>query len=246
MIFAPWLSVLLKFLLAAVPPSLIAWLWREVTAHSIYLYAQRTPAVVGRQARYRVAVQNNEDVPLGEHTLKVEILDEDGRFCEGPIVYAGCNRFTTDVDAENRRWRLTFAELPAYDTWSIDCVMTSAARNIKIEVDERHTRLSGRKLFLAADQNSTMTARRTATEWWWAFMATSVAVGIYLGAVAVVFGFERIERGDLLFSAAVAAFGALLYICSRIFSPRLVSPFTQGYWDPVKTALTVRSAPKIE
>src|SRR5262249_48399584 len=128
-----WLWVLLKFGLALVPPSLLLLLWREMTAHSVSLYAQRIAAPDDKvENEYWVAVQNNEDVALGKHSLSIRILD-DGHFVRPLEVYAGCNSFSPTSEG-TRLHRLTWNIFPAYDTWSIKCRTTSSARNIVVEI----------------------------------------------------------------------------------------------------------------
>jgi len=229
-----WIVVGLRALLFLIPPSILFWLMSEITAHSLYLYGQRTQDGPRGQSTYRFAVQNNEDVALSEHTLSIEILDEDGRFEDGPCVYLGCNGFEPFMDPDHRRWSMTFRELPAYDTWTIDCTMNALAKTVRLEVGEDATRLAGNTLELAAGQQSVLVGR-TATEWWWAAGAVSLGLVVYTFSTFLYRGFEN---GDWWFVSAIVAFTLLLHWSGRLFSPRLAPPVTQGYWNGVRTPFT--------
>ena len=223
-----WVGILTNLLLALVPPSLFLWLWREMTAHSLYLYGQRI--ATDTLPRFRFAIQNNEDVALEKHTICIRVRDQ-GRFInEDPQVTAGCSRITAKASDDGREWRLTFDELPAYDTWTIECTASPDARNVSLDVEERDdARLSGNHLFLAADQISTLVGRRTATEWLWAFLVIVLAMATY--AVVLYFLHRSLSADDWMFMLVTAAFGLLVYAFSRVFSPRVSAPLVQGYLD---------------
>src|SRR4249919_1534068 len=102
--FAEWLWLAAKIVLAVAPPSLLIWLWREMTAHSLSLFVQRVGISDGL-AEYQVIVQNNEDTPLAAHDLTINILD-DGGFVPDPEVHAGCSRFKANRESPTQ-WRLT-------------------------------------------------------------------------------------------------------------------------------------------
>src|SRR5262245_35773168 len=182
-----FLLLALKSLFVLLPPSIIVWLITKITAHSLYLYGQRT-SEGDAPLSYRFAVQNNEDIALSEHTLRIEILDEDGRFVDGPAVYAGCNSFTSVMQPDKKSWLMTFEELPAYDTWTIDCRTNAFARNVRLEIGEADTPLAGNTLQLAANQVS-MLIGRTSTEWWWGGLA--LALGLVVYTFSTVFSFAR-------------------------------------------------------
>jgi hypothetical protein len=226
-----WVLLGLKIFLALIPPSIIVWLVNEVSAHSLYLYGQRTSDVDNARVTYRFAVQNNEDVALSEHTLRVQILDEDGGFEDGPSVYAGCNMFTPVMAPDKKCWSMTFQELPPYDTWTIDCTMNALSRNVRLEIGEAEARLAGNTLHLAGDQVS-MLVGRTTTEWWWGILGLLLGLVVYMFSTVFILGFEA---QDWWFVSAIVAFTLVLYWLGRAFSPRLAPPITQGYWNAVKT-----------
>jgi hypothetical protein len=220
----------LKSLIFLIPPSVIVWLMTEITAHSLYLYGQRTSEDDATRNTYRFAVQNNEDVGLGGHTLRIEILDEDGRFTDGPSVYAGCNAFTPVIAADKKSWHMEFAELPAYDTWTVDCTMNRFARHVRLEISEGATRLAGNTLELKATQQSGLSGRTT-TEWWWGVLAVLLGLVVYTFSVLIL----GLETQDWWFMSAIVGFTLVLFWSGRAFSPRLAPPVTQGYWNGVRT-----------
>ena len=163
-----------------IPPSVSVLAYRAITAHSISLFGQRIHKKhQGADVlEYRFAIQNNEDEPLVNQWITVEVLDYGGQFSEVPNVFLGCNGFEAElVEPARSTWKLKFDELPAYDTWTVVALTNRAALNIRMTVSEGEAKLSGNRLFLPGDRPSVMTGQTT-TEWWWASLA--LALGLFL------------------------------------------------------------------
>jgi hypothetical protein len=227
-----WVWFLTKYAALAVPPAALLWLINRLTAHSLFLYAQRTSRPDDPILGYRLAIQNNEDVSLRNHALVITILDQEGRFVDGPDVYKGLSIVTPKMDDACRTWTMSFVELPPYDTWTIDCRTTSQARHIRVEVPESETTLSGNRLQLTAGQNSVLTGRTT-TEWWWCGLSIVLGLMVYAGVVWRQPG--GFHEQDAWFVSTIMAFTFGLFCCSRIFGTRMAPPVTQGYWEVAHT-----------
>jgi len=227
-----WLVLLLKILVGLVPVGTVLYiLLSRIAAHSICLSGQRTSEDSADVATYRFALQNNEEAPLtGRQKLKVKILDANGEFVEpSPAVYAGCTKFERSPDVPNKEWFMVFDELPAYDTWAVECTMNRHSRNIHLTIEEEGssstppTRLSKKELLLTADQQSVFVGRRKTPEAWWAWFVTAMAL------IAYCAWFEfKLTQLDLWFAAVVVVFSGVLFLLTRRDAPAI----TQGYVKP--------------
>lgn len=255
-----WLPVALEI------AGLVLWasfLWlRKAVRHSLCLYGKRTFS--GDDCiTYRFAIQNNEDVPLKDNwRLKLTVLNEDGAFLESApgdagqtfAVYAGCTTYQVALCDSRRERGIRFNELPAYETWTMDCVMNPQSRDVRLEIEidappkaassssergedqpRRRSRtaeslLSHSRLTLAADRSSALVGHRRTPEISWAVGVVSIALIAYL---IVVFNFVP---GIPLFWAVIAVLiisscGAFTYYLTHRQAPKVV----QGYWTDSET-----------
>lgn len=249
-----WIGLIAHLVFALAPPgALILWLLAIISRHSICLSGQRISDDDDPLVLYRFAVQNNEDVPLaGKHRLRIRILDPDGLFPENtaPTVYAGCNEIHTSTDTDRRAWAMTFEELPAYETWTIDCPTNRHSRNVCLTIEESKpsdegkgkasepsppgaSRLTHWQLTLPADRTSVFVGRYTMPEFWWAALAVSSALCFYAAGIYlfVVLRHRDVTLADWGAALSIALFGlALWYLTSRP-APSI----SQGYWKKTTT-----------
>lgn len=231
---ASWIGFALKILLPFVSST---YLFTRILAHVVCLSGQRTSKDSDDIVTCRFALQNNEGVSLNSHqTMTIRVLDEGGRFeNDHPVtLYAGCNKVRAALDPGGKVWTMTFSELPAYDTWTIECKLTREARNIEVTLNEegssllRSPVLSHDKLVLTPDKKSVFVGHRSTPEPWWVVVATALAIGAY--SIPVV-GFElNLKNWTRLDSAAelsILLFATLLYFVTRTDS----APIIQGYWQ---------------
>jgi hypothetical protein len=224
------LWLLLQTVLVLVPSSAFLLLFRYITAHSVYLYGRRTDRT-SKNVRYQFAIQNNEGASLFDvDTLKViiQILDRGGTFVTRPKVFLGCTYFKADFDhsdATGRTWIMTFPTLPAYDTWKIDCEMNGIAQNVQLRIEGGDTALTHSTMLLSADRTSKLVGRGKTPEWWWAAVATALAM---VGFAAVpLFNKSSPQGNDWLYLTAIGIFGISLFFCRARSAP----PITQGYLE---------------
>jgi hypothetical protein len=251
-----WFGLLVQLLLFLVPPVLIVRLVNTIFAHSICLSGQRISNEAPFTIGYRFAIQNNEDVPLtGKRTLAIQILDPDGGFLEKetPDVYAGCNAILPGMDKDLKIWRITFEEMPAYETWTIQCRVNQHSRNVRVSIEQAEPtqeevssskkegdrlknflsgplRLSHRQLTLYADQMSVFEGRRTTPEWGWATTAVVLALAAY--CVAIYFSVYKKYGGlryeiDGTAAILIVVFGWALWRLTRRPAPSI----SQGFWN---------------
>lgn len=232
-----WLLVALKL---ALPFISGGYLLTRILAHSVCLSGQRTSDDKDGIA-CRFALQNNEEGPLsGNQKLVIRILNEGGQFEPGSAVtvYAGCNKIRSSFDPGRKIWTMWFNELPAYDTWTIDCRMNHEARDVEVSIQEdgssliRSPFLSHDRLVLTADRSSTFAGNRTTPEVWWAVLATGLALLAYTAdAVDFTTDLSRMTGMDWAAEGAIALFALALYLATRRHSTAI----TQGYWQPTVT-----------
>jgi hypothetical protein len=251
--FATW-NGLLKLILLLLPPGLLSGrlLW-AISAHSVCLSGRRVIEQAQSEIVYRFAIQNNEDVPItGTGRVSIDILDSDANFIKGttPQVYAGCNAIRTSMDYELRRWTMTFDELPAYETWSIECCADSRAHNLRLAIERaesnsqttstndtvqrpkaapRLPRLSHSTLALPANKPSVFVGARRTPEAWWAATAVFIALGGYAVAFyyTVYLTYEHFGLDDLIAPMSIVGFGLTLWWLTRRPAPSI----SQGYWE---------------
>lgn len=225
-----WVWLLSKYVLVLVPPAFALWVLRRISAHSLFLYGQRTNGD-GDDAVlcYRFALQNNEDIPLRDQTLRIAILDCEGRFVDSPEIYNGLSTGSAATADDRRSWTFRFDELPPFDTWTIDCRMNACARNVVVELPDSTVTLSGSRLCLDAARSSRLTGT-TSVEWWWCGLALVLGCIAYGGIVSS--NVAKPQVTDALFLAVMAVFTLVLDWAGRVFSPRSAPPVTQGYWEP--------------
>ena len=123
---------------------------------------------------------------------------------------------------------MVFEELPAYDTWAIECSMNKHSQNIQVTIEKDEspltpqTQLSNSKLLLRADRQSVSVGRRKTPEGWWALFVTVIALAVYC-FWCFLFGFE-LPYLDLWFAAGIIAFSIFLFLLTRRDAPSI----TQG------------------
>jgi len=250
--FATW-SGILKLILLLLPPGLLGGrlLW-AISAHSVCLSGRRVTQEGRPEILYRFAVQNNEEVAItGTGRLCIDILDSDGTFASGlpPQVYAGCNSIRTSMDEGRRHWSMSFDELPAYETWSIECRTDPRSQNLSLTIERAETnqqntssdkgaegspppsrlpRLSRSRLSLPANKSSVFVGRRTTPEAWWAATAVTIALGGYTVAFyySVYRIYEHLGWADAIAPLSIMAFGLALWWLTRRPAPSI----SQGYW----------------
>jgi len=256
-----WLSLVLRLAIFLISPTWFAWrLSSSILAHSICLSGQRTRHK--SLLWYRFAVQNNESVSLsGKRLLTVKILDEDGQFLssagEAPRLFVGRNPVLATLSRDLRELKLEFDELPAYDTWSIECHTNELARNLTMALEEvaavarekkppagepdqpepalsRRPVLSHSRLMLYGNQVSVFEGARATPE----LMFAAAAIGLFFAgyAVAVLFGYGQYTYWDIVSALLIVAFGFALWLVIRRPAPSI----SQGYW----TATVVERTPE--
>lgn len=240
-----WLWLIIRLLFLLVSPTWFAWrVSSTVLAHSICLSGQRSRHKSALW--YRFAIQNNEDVSLsGQRVLTIRILEDDGRFLsshdEAPRLFVGCNPVRAFVAPDLRVLKLEFEELPAYDTWSIECHTNDLARNLVMTVEEskpatdqakeqqpapsRPAVLSHTRLSLYGDQRSVFEGARTTPEA--TFAATAIGL-LFLGYFAIVGFLRSFEYSwvDVACGLLILAFGFAMWWVIRRPAPSI----SQGYW----------------
>jgi len=238
-----WLGLAIKIILPFLSGG---YLLTRILAHAICLSGQRTSEDSDETVTCRFALQNNEEVSLTTHQrLSIRILDEGGRFEDNSaiLVFAGCNRIRANFDASRKTWTMTFSELPAYDTWTIECKMNRESRNIEVMLQDegssfRSPFLSHDRLLLTSDRKSAFAGHKTTPEFLWVLIATTLASGAY---AASVLGFnitpENWTIRDWQAEGLIVAFATALYFANR----RDSSAISQGYWRP--TTLDVADVP---
>src|SRR5579871_6191673 len=162
-----WLALILKI---GLPFLSGGYLLTRILAHSVSLSGQRTSDDNDPAVTCRFALQNNEEVSVtSREQLSIRILDEGGQFDNAaPVtVYAGWNNIKAGLSQDGKLWTMQFDELPAYDTWTIDCTMNREARNVEVTLQEAgaplisSTFLSHDRLMLTSDRKSAFAGHRT-------------------------------------------------------------------------------------
>jgi hypothetical protein len=157
------------------------------------------------------------------------------------------------MDKGRKTWRMTFDELPAYETWTIECELNHNARNLCLLMDETKPReeerrlikdednptkvlqpaaprLSHAQLILPADQSSVFVGRRMTPELWWATLAVIIALGAYSSAfyIFVYREYRHLGNEDWVAPVSISVFGFGLWLLTRRPAPSI----SQGYWTP--------------
>lgn len=258
--FIGWLALVFHLLVLFVPPTWLAWrLLSSIAAHSICLSGQRSPHKPRSPIWYRFAVQNNERISLiGKRKLTIAILDPAGRFLaeKKPRLFVGRNAVRAQLAPDLNVLTVEFDEIPAYDTWSIECETNEQARNLSLSIEQvaddkemnkpstekskdssepllaRPASLSHSRLTLYSDQPSAFEGSRSTPEFWWAATAVALALGGY--CVVIIFGVKQLNYWDALPALLMVALGFALWGVIRRPAPSI----SQGYW----TAIEVDSA----
>jgi len=153
------------------------------------------------------------------------------------------------MDQDRRAWTMTFEELPAYETWTIECQTNQHARNLVLSIDDVNIprvdqpstkedsgrnkphvpNLSHSQITLLGDQTSSFEGYRTTAEGKWAILAVIIAVGGYCSAFyAFIYRYYGINWLDWIAPVAIVLFGVVLWWFTRRPAPSI----TQGFWTP--------------
>jgi len=243
--FWGWMILLLQAVFLLVPPGVIFFrLFSVIGRHWVCFSGQRIFASDPEKITYRFAIQNNEHVALpGRRTLTIRFEEPSGKFLEfsNPRVYAGCNAIRVRIDKERNVWTMSFDELPAYETWTIECETNRDAQNVKMSLSEADPAdsdtpgLSHNELTLPADRNSVFVGRQTTPEAAWAATSVAFSLGGFCAVYYVVLcGLNPQSLAteamweDLVWPVSIVAFGMALWRVTRRPAPSV----SQGYWSP--------------
>jgi hypothetical protein len=257
--FAGWINLLLPWLIFAATSGFFASRLSRLAPHSICLSGQRAENEHTSTLSYRFAVQNNEDVSLrGRYRLTISILDDGCFLSECQKLFVGRNVLRAQMDETQKILTLEFDELPAYDTWSIECHTDALARTVLVAIDgsgeedtepkerESVARTPGAKLLSvpAALSHTRLTLRRDrdtvfegaayTPEGRWAVAAWIIALLAYFP--------RAYSRGpdlwDLVPVGLLSLFCWALWFAMR----RPASAISQGYWAETLVGLDERRA----
>jgi hypothetical protein len=243
-----WLTFVAPWLIFLATSTVVAARLSRFAPHSVCLSGQRAEDALGKALWYRFAVQNNEDVSLiGSYKLTISILDE-GRFLDddGQKLFIGRNILTAAIDAGRRAITLGFNELPAYDTWSIECRTDDQARSLSVCIENSGGELavtkpidggkdsaaakllalpavlSHTRLYLGRDRDTAFEGAAFTPEGRWAAAAGFIAILSYSLRVA----FRHVDWWDVLPPVLLALFAWGLWYSIRRPAPSIC----QGYW----------------
>jgi hypothetical protein len=224
--------------------------------HSVCLSGQRGKDESESSTWYRFAIQNNEDICLtGRRKLAITILDE-GKFLDGHYqkLFVGRNVVHAHIEDGHKVLTLEFDELPAYDTWSIECRTDTLARALSLSIRDLQEKqadpqdgegkdpdtagklltlpavLSHTRLTLSRDRDSAFEGAAFTPEFRWVVVATLLIGLLPYSLYAYYRGFDRWDLAAVL---GLALFGLGLWLAIRRRAPSI----TQGYW----TGTTVKS-----
>jgi len=222
-----------------VPPALVFIVVSRILRHSLSLYGR--PILIDRARReYRFVLQDNEDVPLdGPLQLRVAIVTRRAVFAaEPPRVYAGATEFHAELNDERREWTFERAQLPAYETWAIDCAVDPSVREVMFSVRQKHPGLS-RGAFLShttlrveGDEAAAVGGERTPSAYWALAAIALAAVGY---GFPVYYYFDRpAELSGRFLPIDAAAIAVIIGAGFALFhwTRRAAPPIIQGYWNP--------------
>jgi len=242
-------ELLLPWLLFLVTSGWCASRLSRFAPHSICLSGQRADDEAKSSIWYRFAVQNNEDVCLsGRRRLTIAILD-DGCFLddESQKLFIGRNVVRPSVNKARKVMTIEFDELPAYDTWSIECKTDDLARTLSLSVEDINEKeweskpadgkgadtaakllglpavLSHSKLTLSRDRDTAFEGSAFTPEFIWAVVAT---VGVGLLPYSLYAYSRGVDWWDLAPLSLLALFGLGLWYAMRCPPPSI----SQGYW----------------
>lgn len=234
----------------------------RLAAHSVCLSGQRVSDDAGPALWYRFAIQNNEDACLaGRRRVTIAILD-DGKFLEGgQRLFVGRNAIRGSME-DDRTLTLRFDELPAYDTWIIECRTDERARTLSLTIDDEMDSapeekpangkkdeasgallklpavLSHTRLELKRDRETAYVGAAYLPEGHWAVVATLLIGILPYVAWAYYRGWDWWDLGPVLL---LSLFGWGLWRAIRRRAPSIA----QGYWTERPLTAETPGATKI-
>jgi hypothetical protein len=216
----------------------LAYVLRWMLRHSLSLYGQATRS--GQENTYRFAVQNNEGValrPSGGVEISIQITN-DGKFLGTPRAYVGPKKIS--IAQTEKRIIIPAQEIPAYDTWLVECTTTPDARQLRLSVADANSRKIRRlwhdlprHLVLRASKIADIEGAHRTPSWGLYLSATIFGIGLYASTTLVELMSTNFPISDweiwidlvaVVWIAGVAA--VILWMVQR--EP---APVIQGYWE---------------